>query len=105
LAGPSNASAFANATYFANTVSFTVTPTLTGNTAATLTYLWQYLNGSTWTNLQANSASIHYSGSTTNTLYAMPGTTAASGTIYRLTVSAADQGVVAYSSNATITIA
>ena len=104
LSGPSNASALANATYFANTVSFSVTPTLTGNTAATLTYLWQYHNGSTWTNLQANNASIHYSGGTTNTLYAMPGTTAASGTIYRLTVTAADQGVVAYSSNATITI-
>jgi hypothetical protein len=104
LSGPSNASALANATYFANTVSFSVTPTLAGNTAATLTYLWQYLNGATWTNLTANNTNIHYNGATTNTLYAMPGTTAASGTIYRCTVTAADQGVVAYSSNATITI-
>ena len=104
LSRPSNASALANATYFANTVSFSVTPTLVGNTAATLTYLWQYLNGATWTNLAANNTNIHYNGATTNTLYAMPGTTAASGTIYRCTVTAADQGVVAYSSNATITI-
>jgi hypothetical protein len=104
LSGPSNQSVLASPGTFANNAVFAVTPTLAGNTAATLTYLWQYLNGSTWTNLTANGASIHYSGGTTNTLYAMPGTTAASGTIYRLTVTAADQGVVAYSSNATITI-
>ena len=104
LVGPSDQSVLSN-TAFANVAMFSVTPTLTGNTSATLTYLWQYLNGSTWTNLTSNNSTIHYSGGTTNTLYAMPGTTGASGTIYRCTVTAANQGVVAYSSNATITIA
>ena len=103
----SNASVLANATYYANTVSFTVTPTLTGNTAATLTYQWQYNNTSGsdgWANVPANTVPIHHDGRTAATLFAMPGTTANTATVYRVVTTAADQGVSATSSNAVITI-
>ena len=103
LSGPSNGSVVANAS-FANTITFTTTPSLLGNTSASLTYQWQYDNGGTWTNLGANTSSIRYSGKTGATLYAMPADTAASGTKYRVVVTAADEGVTAYSSNAVITI-
>jgi hypothetical protein len=102
-----NKSVLANATYFANTTSFTVTPTLAGNTAATLTYQWQYNNASgtyNWASIPANTADIHFAGSTTATLYAMPGTTANTTNVYRAVVTAANQGVVATSGNNTITI-
>jgi hypothetical protein len=108
LSGPSNGSVLANATYFANVVSFTTTPTLDGNTAATLTYQWQYNNasGSTgWTNIPANTNPIQWSGATTGTLQARPATTANNGTILRVVVTAADQGVTATSANATLTVA
>jgi hypothetical protein len=103
----SNASVLANATYYANTVSFTVTPTLTGNTAATLTYQWQYNNTSGsagWANVPANTVPIRHDGRTAATLFAMPGTTANTATVYRVVTTAADQGVSATSSNAVITI-
>jgi hypothetical protein len=108
LSGPSDASALANATYFANVVSFTVTPTLTGNTSATLTYQWQYNNasGSTgWTNVPANTNPIQWSGKTSATLQARPATTANTGTVLRVVVTAADQGVTATSANAVLTVA
>lgn len=108
LSGPSDASALANATYFANVVSFTVTPTLTGNTNATLTYQWQYNNasGSTgWTNVPANTNPIQWSGKTSATLQARPATTANTGTVLRVVVTAADQGVTATSANAVLTVA
>ena len=106
LSAPSDASVLANATYYANTVSFTVTPTLVGNTAATLTYQWQFVPsaGGAWANIPANTVPIRYSGATDATLYAMPGTTANTGSKYRVIVTAADQGVSATSSNAVITI-
>lgn len=97
----------ANATYFANVATFTVTPSLVGNTAAALTYQWQYNNSTGtygWANIPANTTGIHFAGSTTATLYAMPGTTANTTNVYRAVVTAADQGVVAYSSNNIITI-
>ena len=103
LSGPSDASVVANASY-ANLVSFSVTPTLDGNTAATLTYQWQYNAGAGWANIPANTVPIQYNGATSATLFARPGTTANTGTVYRVTVTAADQGVSATSSNATITI-
>lgn len=105
LSGPSNGSVLANATYFANVVSFSVTPTLDGNTAATLTYQWQYLDGTTWANIPANTNPIQWSGATTSTLQARPATTANNGTVLRVVVSAADQGVTATSANATLTVA
>jgi hypothetical protein len=107
LSGPSNGSIVAN-TEFANVVSFAVTPTLDGNTAATLTYQWQYNNasGSTgWTNIPANTNPIQWSGKTTATLQARPATTANNGTVLRVVVTAADQGVTATSANATLTVA
>lgn len=103
LSGPSNGSIVANAS-FANVVSFTVTPTLDGNTAATLTYQWQYLNGSSWANIPANTNPIQWSGKTSATLQARPATTANNGTVLRVVVTAADEGVVATSANATLTV-
>lgn len=104
LSGPSDASVLANATYYANVATFSVTPTLVGNTAATLTYQWQYNAGAGWANIPANTVPMQYSGATSAVLYARPGTTANTGTVYRVTVTAADQGVSATSANATITV-
>jgi hypothetical protein len=105
LSGPSDGSVLANATYFANVVSFSVSPTLVGNTSATLTYQWQYLNGSTWASIPANTNPIRWAGATTSTLQARPATTANNGTVLRVVVTAADQGVTATSANATLTVA
>jgi len=100
------ASVVANAS-FANSATFTVTPTLVGNTAATLTYQWQYNNASGsygWANIPANTANIRFAGSTTATLYVIPAVTSNTTNVYRAVVTAADQGVSATSSNNTITI-
>jgi hypothetical protein len=107
LTGPDNASVLANATYFANVTSFTVTPTLVGNTSATLTYQWQYNNASGsdgWANIPANTNPIQWSGKTSATLQARPATTANTGTVLRVVVTAADQGVTATSANAVLTV-
>ena len=108
LSGPSNGSVLANATYYANVVSFTTTPTLDGNTAATLTYQWQYNNvsgSSGWANIPANTNPIRWSGATTATLQARPATTANNNTVLRVVVTAADEGVTATSANALMTVA
>jgi hypothetical protein len=92
---------------FANVATFTVTPTLVGNTAATLTYQWQYNNSTGsygWANIPANTANIQFAGATTSTLYVKPATTANTTNRYRVIVTAADQGVTATSQNNTITI-
>ena len=84
-----------------------MTPTLKGNTSATLTYQWQYNNSTGsygWANIPANTANIHFYGSTTNTLYVMPATAANTTNRYRVIVTAADQGVSATSGNNIITI-
>ena len=103
LTGPSSVTINSSGT-FANTATFTVTPTLTGNTAAALSYQWQYNTGSAWANIPANTAAIHWVGSTTATLLAQPATTANNGTILRVVVTAADEGVVATSANATLSV-
>ena len=104
LTGPSDASVVSN-TSFANVVTFSTTAALDGNTAATLTYQWQYLNGSdTWANIPANTASIRWAGKTGDTLMAMPASTANTGTKLRVVVTAADEGVTAYSANAILTV-
>jgi hypothetical protein len=108
LTGPDSASVLANATYFANVTSFTVTPTLVGNTAATLTYQWQYNNASGsdgWANIPANTNPIQWSGKTSATLQARPATTANNGTVLRVVVTAGDAGVTATSANAVLTVA
>lgn len=104
LTGPSDAAGLANATYYANVITFSVTPTLVGNTSATLTYQWEYNTGTAWANVPANTVPMQYSGATSSVLYARPGTTANTGTKYRVTVTAADQGVSATSANAVITV-
>jgi hypothetical protein len=104
ISGPSNATVSAN-TGFNNVATFSISTSLTGNTSATLTYQWQYDNGGTWANIPANTANIRYAGATGTTLYARPAdNTTANGEIYRVVVTAADQGVTATSANAVLTI-
>jgi len=107
LTGPSGATVVAN-TSNANSATFTVSPTLVGNTSATLSYQWQ-VNSNTgalgWTNV-ANSTPTNtgYVGGTTATLLVYPKTAAANAYVFRAVVTAADQGVSATSANAVITI-
>jgi len=107
LTGPSGNSIYSSSTN-ANSVIFSVSPSLAGNTSATLTYQWQ-VNSNTgalgWTSV-ANSTPTNtsYIGGTTNTLLVYPKTPAANQYVYRAIVTAADQGVTATSANATITI-
>lgn len=107
LAGPSDGLVGASSTN-ANSVIFTVSPTLTGNTSATLTYQWQ-VNSNTgalgWTSV-ANSTPTNtsYVGGTGASLSVYPKTAAANAYVFRAVVTAADQGVIATSSNAVITI-
>ena len=82
-----------------------VTPTLTGNTSATLAYQWQVNSGGTWGNVADNTpANTTYTGATSNTLVIIPTNTDANGYKYRVIVTAADQGVTATSANSTVTV-
>jgi hypothetical protein len=103
ITGASNASVLSDVA-FGNLATFSISTSLKGNTSASLTYQWQYLNGSTWANIPANTAPIRWANATTTTLHARPATTANNGTVLRAKVTAADQGVVAYSANATLSI-
>jgi hypothetical protein len=92
----------------ANSAIFTVSPVLTGNTNANLTYQWQ-VNSNTgslgWTNVANNTpTATEYVGGTTNTLSVYPYNATANAYVFRVTVTAADEGVSATSANATITI-
>lgn len=102
-----NASVAAN-TSNANSAVFTVTPALTGNTSATLTYQWETNNSSGslgWTNVANGTPSnTTYTGGTTATLSVFPYSGGANNYVYRVTVTAADQGVSATSSNNRITV-
>lgn len=107
LTGPDSRSVYAN-TSNANNVTFTVSPALVGNTSAALTYQWQ-INSNTgglgWTNVANNTPTgMNYNGGTSATLYVMPTNIYANNYVVRVVVTAADQGVSATSSNATITI-
>ena len=105
LAGPGNLSVLSN-TLYANVGTFGVTPTLTGNTAANLTYQWQYntATGSLgWTNA-VNNANIHFTGATTNALSVYPHDTANNTNVFRVTVTAADEGVSVTSANVTLSV-
>jgi hypothetical protein len=94
----------------ANTVTFTVTPTLTGNTAAALTYKWQVNNntGGTWVDVANGNnpqpGGVQKAGATTNTLSITPWNSSANNYVFRAIVTAADEGVSATSANATILI-
>jgi hypothetical protein len=107
LATTTSASVVANTSY-ANSASFVVTPTLVGNTAAVLTYQWQVNNSSGslgWTNVANNTpANTQYTGGTSATLVVRPADTTVNGHRFRVTATAAVQGVSATSSNSTITV-
>lgn len=107
LSGPTGASVLSNTSY-ANSAVFTVTPKLTGNTAATLTYQW-YVNtadGSLgWTEVaDGTPANTNYAGANTASLSVKPADTTANTYVYRAIVTAADQGVSATSANAAVTV-
>lgn len=107
LAVTAAASVVAN-TLYANSASFVVTPTLTGNTAAALTYQWQVNDAAGslgWTNVADETpANTNYTGGTTATLLVKPADVDANNYNFRVTVTAADQGVSATSANGTITV-
>lgn len=89
-----------------NTAVFTTTPTLTGNTSATLTYQWQVNDAGSWTNVaNGTPANTTYAGGTTGSLTITPTNTDANGYKYRVIVTAADQGVTATSANGTLAVA
>ena len=94
----------------ANTVLFTVTPTLTGNTAANLTYQWQVNNnsGGSWVNMANGNnpqpAGMRKAGVTSATFQATPWLTTANNYVFRCIVTAADEGVSATSANGRILI-
>jgi hypothetical protein len=94
----------------ANTALFTVTPTLTGNTAANLTYQWQVNNnsGGSWVNMADGNApqpgGLRKAGVTSATFQATPWNTTANNYVFRCIVTAADQGVSATSANGRILI-
>lgn len=88
-----------------NTATFTVTPTLTGNTSASLAYQWQVNSGGSWTNVSNGTpANTTYAGATTATLTITPTWSDANGYKYRAIVTAADQGVTATSANSVLTV-
>lgn len=107
LTGPSNTSILSNTAY-ANSAVFTVTPKLTGDTSATLTYQWQVNNTSGslgWTNVvDGTPANTNYTGNTTTSLSVKPADTTANSYVYRVIVTAANQGVSVTSANAKITV-
>jgi hypothetical protein len=108
LAGPSNATVTAGSAN-SNTVTFTVSPTLTGNTSAALTYQWQVNNGTgAWVNMadgnNAQPGGVRKSGTSTATVSITPWNTTANNYVVRAIVTAADEGVSATSANGQITI-
>lgn len=109
LSSPSNALVTSGAAN-ANSVTFTTSATLKGNTSAALTYQWQVNNntGGTWVDMANGNnpqpGGVQKSGVTTGTVTITPWNTTANGYVFRCKVTAADQGVVAYSANGLITI-
>jgi hypothetical protein len=105
LVTTTSATVVANASY-ANSATFVVTPTLTGNTAAALTYQWQVNDAAGslgWTNVaDGTPANTNYTGGTTTTLLVKPADVTANNYKLRVTVTAADQGVSVTSSNSTV---
>lgn len=105
--GPSNQTVLAN-TGNANTAIFNSAITLKGNTSATLTYQWQVDNATGslgWTNVaNATPSNTTYTGGTTAALTVYPYAADANNYVYRVVVTASDQGVTATSANAKITV-
>lgn len=101
LTQPSNASVVAN-TGGSNTATLTVVASATPD--ATLSYQWQYNNGSTWGNVvNATPANTTYSGGTTASLVITPTNTDANTAKYRVIVSSTGADSVT-SANATLTV-
>ena len=107
LTGPAGGTVRAN-TSNANTLVLSVTPTLDGNTAATLSYQWQVDNASGslgWTNVANGTPSnTTYTGGTTSALTVYPYGTDANTYVYRVVVTAADEGVSTTSANARVLV-
>lgn len=109
LSGPSDGVVTAGAAN-ANSVTYTVSPSLRGNTSATLTYQWQVNNntGGSWVNMANGNdpqpGGVQKAGVTTNSLTVTPWNTTANSYVFRCIVTAADQGVTATSANGLITI-
>lgn len=107
LVGPTGGTVRAN-TSNANTLVLSTSATVGGNTSATITYQWQVDNSSGslgWTNVANGTPSnTTYTGGTTSALTIYPYGTNANTYVYRVVVSAADQGVSATSANASITV-
>ena len=107
LVGPSNQTVASN-TSNANSAVFSVTPTLVGNTSATLTYQWEVNNASGslgWTSVANGTPSnTTYTGGTTASLSVVPYAADANNYVYRVVVTAADQGVTATSANGSIRV-
>jgi hypothetical protein len=104
LVVPSNASVVHN-TGGANSVNVTVTPTLTGNTSAALTYQWQVNAGGSWVNVaNGTPANTNYITGGAATLNITPTNVDANNDVYRVIVTAADEGVTATSSNVALTV-
>jgi hypothetical protein len=107
LVGPSNQTVASN-TSNSNVAVFGVTPTLVGNTSATLTYQWEVNNASGsegWVNVQDGTpANTTYTGETTDELSVYPYASDANNYVYRVVVTAADQGVTATSANASLRV-
>ena len=109
LSGPSDATVTHGAAN-ANSVTFTVSPTLAGNTAATLSYKWQVNNnsGGVWVDMANGNnpqpGGVQKSGVSTPTLTITPWNTTANGFVFRCIVTAAEEGVSTTSANGLITI-
>jgi hypothetical protein len=104
LAALGNKSVVAN-TSGSNTATFTVVPTLTGNTSSALTYQWQVNSSGSWTNAVNNTpANTTYAGATSDTLTITPTFTNANGFKYRVIVTATGKGVAATSANGTLSV-
>ena len=104
LVVPSNASVVHN-TGGANSVNVTVTPTLTGNTSAALTYQWQVNAGGSWVNVaNGTPANTNYITGGAATLNITPTNVDANNDVYRVIVTAADEGVTATSSNVALSV-
>ena len=98
---------YSNSTW-SNTATFSVTPTISGNTNANIVYTWQKNNvvgDAGWSSVaNTDVPDVKIAGMSTTTLTVKPKTTANTDTVYRLQAVAADEGVTAYSANATLTI-
>ena len=78
---------------------------MTGNTSAALTYQWQVNAGGSWVNVaNGTPANTNYITGGAATLNITPTNVDANNDVYRVIVTAADEGVTATSSNVALTV-